>query len=216
METTKTVRLMRRRNLGNFEHMEFEISDSIAEGQNRIEVVRDLKTFVKDALFDTGAFAPNNATTAVIVKDVVKETVKEAVKKSEAKAEVKAEVKKEEVKAEVKKEEVKTEVKAEVKTEEVKKEEVKTEAKAEVKTEPKKKETKVTVKATKVTAYDRTYDPHKNTLGLWLDSTYPGWRNNDYLAKASAASKALIGKEFLDVNGDVLDSFKEAFSAMMK
>lgn len=110
---------------------------------------------------------------------------------------------------------IKEEIKEEVK------EEIKEEVKEEVKEETQKKrakgkaETKLVKPNNKNTKYDRELKTHKVLIGQFLDKKYPKWRSSDIINKASQASKALIGFDFLDENGDILDSFIEEFCKLM-
>lgn len=63
----------------------------------------------------------------------------------------------------------------------------------------------------KATPYDRTVDTHKKLLSKFLDTNFPQWKDSTNLPKAGAASQALNGKDFLDAEGEVLQSFKDAF-----
>ena len=78
----------------------------------------------------------------------------------------------------------------------------------EVKTEAKKEKVKVKGKNT---PYDRTMDNHKKQLSKFLNASCPEWSNSTNLPKAGAASQALNGTDFLDGEGEVLQSFKDAF-----
>lgn len=86
----------------------------------------------------------------------------------------------------------------------------------EAKTQMAEKEKKATKVKTKATPYDRTDDTHKKKLKNFLDVAKPGWNSPENLPKAGKASAALVGKDFLDTDGQtVLDSFKEAFLAYL-
>lgn len=79
-----------------------------------------------------------------------------------------------------------------------------------------KPETVPAKKPIKETSYDRSLNTHKNLLGLFLDKSYPKWREAESLNKAIEASKSLNGKPFLDEAGEILPSFKESFSQFME
>jgi outer membrane biosynthesis protein TonB len=192
--TMQAIKYLRRKNLGNYEHEELEVSASV-EGSDPQEVMDTLKAFVLSNL-------------GLETSEKVEAPKKEIAKKEEVKVtKEKPQAKEEEVKEEVKEEEAKEE---EVVKEEPKKEEAKEEKKPKAK-----KETTVKVKATKLTAYDREHDPHKALLSKFLDEEFKGWRKPDELKKAGAASRALNGTDFQDGNGEILESFKEAFRKMM-
>lgn len=114
-----------------------------------------------------------------------------------------------EKKAETKKEEKKTETKVETKAE------AKAEAKAETKVETKSevKEEKKTKKSSGI-AYDRSSDLHKKLIAEFLDAGYPGWKTT-LLQQAKDTSIALEGTSFLDNEGLILQSFKDAFNKKM-
>jgi hypothetical protein len=70
----------------------------------------------------------------------------------------------------------------------------------------------------KNTPYDRTLDTHKSLLGSFLDEQYGrGWRSGAQLKKAGAISAALHEEkiDFLDGDGNILESFKERFRSEM-
>lgn len=115
---------------------------------------------------------------------------------------------KQEIKEEVKVEEV---VKEEPKVEEVKPAK-KTKAKK-VKEEVKVEEVEVVeeVKAPKSTniPYDRNQDTHRQLLSSFLTKNYPSWKTKEGIKEFSAS---LVGKEFLDAEGNILESFKKEIS----
>lgn len=183
------IEYLRRVNLGNYEHSELKVSSIVKEDQDvNIEIER-LKFLVHSHL---GIEEDNKSQLLLPLKET-KKTVEKTV---EAVKELKEEI--------AVKEEVKEEVKQEAK---------------EKKTEPKAKkttsETKPVKKLFKATAYDRTINTHKNLLGTFLDKKYPKWRVEPLLKKALEASKSLNGQDFLDENGDILESFKVSFSSLM-
>lgn len=81
---------------------------------------------------------------------------------------------------------------------------------------------KTTTKRTKNTLYDRTNDVHKARVSEFMDlddREHPGrasWRTDGVLPKAVEASSKLNGKEFLDAEGKVLDTFKQAFIGLVR
>lgn len=204
METSQSIRFLRRRNLGQYEHTELEVTDVVTDRSKLTSTIKEVMATVRDALYGMGEFAETK-TSETAVDKVTKPKKEEVAKKSE---ESKTETPKQ---GEVVKPEEKPQVE-EKKVEETKVEEKKEEPK---KTAAPKKETTRVTKASKNTAYDRVLDTHKNNLGVYLDAAYPNWRHKDNIKKASDASKALQGTEFLDAEGNILDSFKEAFSKYM-
>jgi hypothetical protein len=210
------IRFIRRRNLGSFEHTEIELTDAIQDGANKVEAVKNLMTFAHDALFEVGDFAKasNSPATAAIVAATMAKT---PVTKAPATKVVAAEKVEEAV--------IENSKQGELPLPESKPlnalanlgtEAPKEEAKKEVAAKPTaKKETVIKAKATKVTNYDRALDAHKNNLGLFLDGKFPTWRKPENLPKAGKASRELQDTPFLDVEGNILDTFKEAFCAHM-
>jgi type IV secretory pathway VirB10-like protein len=183
------VEYMRRVNLGSYEHSELKVSIAINEEDDINFEIESLKSLVHKHL-------------GIIEEDKNQLPLPiEKAKKPVEKTVAAVEKPKEEVA-------VNNELKDEVKAEEKEK---KTEAKAK-KSAP---ETKPVKKISKATVYDRALDTHKNLLGSFLDKKYPKWRTSDSLKKAAEASKALNGTDFLDENGEILDSFKLAFSNYM-
>lgn len=65
----------------------------------------------------------------------------------------------------------------------------------------------------KLTPYDRTLEIHKKLFQTALNELVPNWKENP--AKAKDASISLEGAEFLDLEGSVVDSFKEKLLAEM-
>lgn len=182
-----TVKYLRRKNNGNYEHEEFEISIPVESVDKKIiyTEAQEVRELVISLL--------NGAKTLVASEKPV------------------TKAKKEEVQMELPiKEEVKEEVKAEV----VAKAEVKEEvvAKKEKKAPAAKPETRPRVKPVKTTLYDRNLDTHKSLIGRWLDQEFRNWNDASNLPKFAKASRALSGvAEFLDENGEVLESFKNSF-----
>lgn len=80
---------------------------------------------------------------------------------------------------------------------------------------PKKTKKAAAPKATKNTPYDRQLDTHKSLLGKYLDETVPGWKKQK-IQQASKASNELAGSDFLDAEGNILQSFKDAFLAYLR
>jgi hypothetical protein len=104
----------------------------------------------------------------------------------------------------------------ETKAEETKAKEVKVEEEVKKKKERKPEiEKKPVKKISKATMYDRVLETHKSLIGAFLDTKYPKWRKNELIKKATQASKDLNGIEFLDENGEMLESFKIKFCEIM-
>jgi outer membrane biosynthesis protein TonB len=207
-----SIKYGRRKNLGNYEHEDLEIMIGVEDSQKSVllKEATELRSFVTDILSGTIALPASKAETKTVVKETV--VKKEEVKKVE---EAKKEISKQgegttpeekPPEAEAKSEVVTVAAPEEKKVEEPKKEEKKTTVK---------KETKIVAKKSNITVYDRELKEHKNNLGVFLDSKFPGWRKSENLKKAGAASRELHGKDFLDADGNILEAFKEAFSKFM-
>jgi hypothetical protein len=67
--------------------------------------------------------------------------------------------------------------------------------------------------AGKEEVYDRNNDKHKAQFSTYLDETYPGWDSDDTIDAYGAASRKMAGVPFRDKDGEILESFKEAFKA---
>lgn len=195
METAQTVRFLRRRNLGNYEHAELEVTDVLQSGGDKTQSVKSLMTFVADALFETGSFsASGKVESKTNTASVTKEKPSSEGKKEDA-SKLKADTKEEEKKAE------------DSKKDDLKKDDLKKDDKP-----PRSQEAKRTAKGSpKAATYDRTLDTHKKLLGNFLDGEFPKWKDGELFKKACAASKELNGTDFQDDNGDIIESFKEAY-----
>jgi hypothetical protein len=239
-ENMKALRFVRRRNLGPYEHSELEIHDSVEDGENAVAKIKETMDLVKDALYGTGPFASSEATPAAATpaKETpatpAKEKTTTALPKNKTTEKTTATTatpdKKEDALATATQTEMPLKEKEEpaangketsakeTPAKEAPAKETATAAAAPAKdTKASAPETKVKVKATKATLYDRELDAHKNQVGLWLDKAIPDWRTPAQLAKCSKASKALTGKiDLLDGNGEILESFKEKFLELVK
>lgn len=66
-------------------------------------------------------------------------------------------------------------------------------------------------------AYDRSIEQHKEIFSGALRSIAPDWKSSeDSKKKAKKSSETLEGEEFLDENGEVLDTFKQKLKKLMK
>lgn len=69
----------------------------------------------------------------------------------------------------------------------------------------------------KATVYERGNELHKKLVGELLNEQFPGFRKDKVLAEtAVAASKKMAGQDFLDSDGEVLESFSAQFAKWMK
>ena len=181
------ITAMRRRPLEQYGHVEISMVATLEDGANVMNSAIQLRRYVEQATLEK---IPMEETQQMSfpTKDA-----EEKSKPVEAKAETKAEVK----------EDKKVEAKAETKAES--KKEKKTEAKAEPK-----------AKKAEGTPYDRSNDLHKKLMAEFLDAQFtPNWKTT-VLQKAKDASVALEGTAFLDAEGLMLQSFKDAFVQKMK
>lgn len=65
-------------------------------------------------------------------------------------------------------------------------------------------------------SYNRSLEQHKEIFSGVLKSVAPDWKKTDASkAKAKDVSQKMEGKEFLDDNGEVLDSFKAEVKKLM-
>jgi len=182
------VKFTKRFNIGNYEHEEYTVGAAIGEDENPLTVMSSLKAFV------IGAYSNNEPVYSGVVDSapepvVAEEKVSKPKKTKAAPAPV------------VEEEQLELPQEAAPVVEE--------EVVAEVKEEPKAK----AVRKAKASPYTRGNDVHKKLLGEFLDTAYPGWRDN--AAKAVEVSKLMVGKDFLDAEGTVVDSFKADFKAEM-
>lgn len=96
----------------------------------------------------------------------------------------------------------------------------KAKAKAEEPKEEEKEEPKEEVKKPKkgkAISYDRDDESLKGRFSNLLHEKYPGWNKDDAMKKAAKdASVAMAGKDFLDADGEVLESFIEELGTLME
>lgn len=95
----------------------------------------------------------------------------------------------------------------------------KAEVKEEVQEETQEEEVKETKKSkkTKAVPYSRNDESLKARFSTTLHEKYPGWNKDDAMKKAAKdASVALEGKDFLDAEGEVLESFLEELATLME
>jgi hypothetical protein len=65
--------------------------------------------------------------------------------------------------------------------------------------------------------YNRASEAHKEIFSKMLAGISPGWnKKEDVKARAGKASKDMEGQEFLDEEGNVLDSFSNSVKKLMK
>lgn len=197
----KDVRFLRRRNLGQYEHTELEVSGVIPDGESATKYTKELMDFVHDALFSCGEFSAPVKGKASQVEMKLETKVEKGPKTSTEKVETEK-IQNQKQGEVTKSEEKPQDMNASSSTAEPKKEEKKE--------EPKKEEKKT--RAGKPTPYDRNLETHKALMGTFLDSSLgKNWRDKSILAASGKASRDLQGKDFLDGNGDIIESFKTEF-----
>lgn len=90
------------------------------------------------------------------------------------------------------------------------------EAKVEEKKTAKKDAKKTSTRKKKAVAYDREVKAHSAELAKILHANFKGWnKDDDMKALAKAASEDLVGADFMDSEGNVLDSFVDAVKERM-
>lgn len=194
------VRYLRRKNLGNYEHEELEVSTVVQEGEDAQVITEDLIDFVLGNLRLPTLEKVQQKTPGKKVEAPKKEIETNGEPTSPEKKPLVADgttTPKEEEKTPAPKEEKKEEKKEESKKEEPK------------------KETKRRIKKVTTSVYNREDEAHKALIGAFLDKEYKTWRTKNELPKASKASKTLNGSEFLNAEGEILDAFKVEFRKHM-
>ena len=194
----------RRYTLGEYQHEEFEVHaamDAETEADNAMQYVKDLvhRNRTNGQPLGRPASPPT--------KEIAKKATTTVSNRHNAMA-----LKEELVNAKAEPKEVKDETTKQAATDSM--EETKPVKKAAKKTG--KKTTKKTLKKkAKTSVYDRTNDAHKKRMGEVCNEHFgrTDWRlDRDVVGKVKAASQLLVGAEFLDEEGEVLDSFKQKFA----
>lgn len=207
-------------NLGNYEQEKIKVQVLVEEGENPSDILADTINFVTSRganqikskitngvavgsgqqMVASSSTVTHVSTGAATTKDAEPKVKEKAAKEPKAKVEAKVvEENKEEPKVEDKKEEAKVEPKVEEKKEEVKAD-----------TAPAAKKSRLN------SAYNRTNELHKKVVGEILTKNFPGWDKPDRISKAKVASETLNGKDFLDGEGLVLQSFTDELKELMK
>lgn len=70
-------------------------------------------------------------------------------------------------------------------------------------------------RATKTTPYDRKNDLHKKLVAEYLDEAMPVWKEK-LPNRAQVVSVKMNGKDFLDADGNILQSFKDEYLKLLK
>lgn len=93
--------------------------------------------------------------------------------------------------------------------------EVKEEVKEEVVEAPKKKkatkpkEKKVEAPKSNYVTYNREIENHKQLLSSYLTKNFPDWKTKEGVKEFSTS---LVGKDYLDESGNIIESFKQVLS----
>jgi glucan-binding YG repeat protein len=188
------MEFLKRKETSRFEHEDFKVYVKLEEDQDATTVAMEAVKFVEEILARKAQPGINSQI------DMKLEVTKVPNLKSQSE------------------EKVATETKAPAPT--VEKEPTRRAAKkaepaAKVEQEEVKEEKKSKRLSTKEVVYDRGNDVHKKVLRSYLDDTFMSWNEGANGAKASKASKELDGKPFLDSEGQILRTFKEAFASYM-
>ena len=186
---------MRRKNIGNYEHIEASLCGVPDDGQDGLEILKELKETVDTFL---------NSEKAGDRSDLNQKTKenKDASKKESSKKS-KEESSKEEVVEEVIEEDTESE-ETEAEEEDTEAEEDETPAKP---AKPK--------KSGKVTTYDRSSALHQKLIGEYLDENLPGWEKK-YGKFAKSVSNRMQGQEFMDTDGELIPEFGKTFLKKLK
>lgn len=216
-----TIKLMKRKNLGNYEHEEITMEASLTEGDDHIAAIIKLKELVHAALESdlTGLEATEKVSTyveKVALKPLGNEPVatanfvKEApVKEEKPKAAPRTRAKKEEA------------AKEETTTVETPSTDVggtqpvadKPSGEVQPPVEQDKPVAIPPVIGKGIVAYNSTVKEQRSRFATYLGSTYPKWKTAHPEEKIKAFSLALQGKPFEDAKGNMLDSFKAELEA---
>lgn len=219
-----TVKYMKRKNLGNYEHEECQVEGMIEEGESPEGCILRLKTFVEQALEGTLGASP--AINQKVEAPVVAKEEKPAPQKRAPKAAKPAAPAQEEEMEDVPSPFVdnKTDegqdvppvipTEAAPKTEAPKKEPVKVAAEK----APKAADSKP---GKGIVNYDASVKEHRSRFATYLGNTYPKWtpdakfgketqspEKEAYKASVQEFSKGLHGLPFEDARGNMLESFK--------
>lgn len=190
----ETIYVLERLNTGNYNHLEMSATAKIEEGEDAFSAMLSLKTLVNAALAGKAASLKVEVPQGIQAKESI--VIKEGIKEEEAKKERKTRTTKPKVE-EVKSEVVDTLPEGQAIPPVI--EEVKEETKEEVKSKP-------------AIKYSRAIEAHKTLLSSTLTSNFPSWKSSKPKDEIIAFTTSLEGKDFLDENGLVVDSFKKVLS----
>ena len=173
----ETIYVLERMNKGNYEHIEMSATAKIEEGEDSTAAMLRLKDAVHNALYGT------------VNKTIIKEeTVAEEVKEEKVTKKKATKQTKEEKVLEAAVDKVEDSFKGQDIPEVIKE-------------EPK-------AKKAKGMAYDSTIPGHKSIFGGYLAKKYnTAWKTVKPTDEIKEFTASLNGKDFLDANGNILDSF---------
>ena len=190
------IKFMTRHNKGNYEHEEVTLTAIVGEDEFMSDVMAEMKVKAYQ-MFSFPTTAPEK-TEKVEETKVVEAPVKE--KKSKKVKPVEEEKSASEKAADmIDGQEVPPVIPSDAEEE------------MEVVESPYKKAPTATPKQ-KVVTYDLKNKDHRDRLAAFLNKEHPTWKTQPK-DKLLAFSNGLVGKEFEDLNGNMLESFKEIVSA---
>lgn len=220
-----SIKVMKRKNLGNYEHEEITVEAILAEGESAEVEILKLQTLVDDALNGTlGKDAPATEPTPPAKEEKAKQTrakKEPAPGKEEPKKETLASG--QEIPPTIPSEDASGSGETKVVGR------VDTANGAPAKSEAPEASPSVVGKG--IVAYDSTVKEHRSRFAAYLNTNFPKWTpdiqhgkaespaKSAYAAKVQTFSKGLHGKAFEDAKGNMLDSFKteiETFFAHAK
>jgi len=195
MEIT-SLRYGRKFNLGNYESEEIAFEGVLEDGESPLECLQEMKSAVMEAYKGVSAEPV---------------TQKEPTKKKAAKKVVEEEP--EDTDLEDEDEFVDDETEEEEPKKAAKKKVTK---KATAKKATKKKATKKKATRKKNTPYDRSLELHKKLIGEMLTEELPNWKKDaDIKTACKNASVEMEGEDFLDSEGNILESFSGEFLSLV-
>lgn len=224
-----TIKVMKRKNLGNYEHEEITLEAMLSEGEDSALAIIGLKDLVHAALNSDDVKLGRMAEDVLSTPKEVKTSAKKSAKPSTAQVggikENPEDIKKEEVKSDVNEEgqdippPIPEEAKRTTKASNAKQSDTSDESG--VQSKAPKASTSV---AKNIVAYDTTIKEHRSRFATYLNNNYPKWtpdakfgkedspEKKDYHSQVTAFSKGLHGSPFEDQKGNMLESFKESIN----
>jgi hypothetical protein len=188
------VKYMRRFNLGDYEHEEYAFTAAIDTKDDGLEAIEELKSLV--------AKARNEESTEQDDEEVEDEEEVETEEEDESEEDTEE-----------------SDDEEEEDDEEVDSEETEDDDEEEEDEKPAAKKAKSKGKKTKSKSqgYSRDNETHKDLFGETLTAVWPQWKKTKAnKAKGVALSKKFAGTDFLDADGNVLKTFKDALKKAVK